>query len=251
MKVVILAGGRGSRISEYTDSMPKPMIEIGSKPILWHIMNYYSKFGHKEFNIALGYKAEKIKEYFLNYNIHNSNFTINLKNKNIIIEKPSTEDWNVSLIQTGLNTMTGGRVKKMKNYIDNKSFFLSYGDSIGNINISELLNFHNSHNKLITVTAVRPQARFGELEIENNQVKNFSEKPQVTDGWINGGFFVIKPEFLDYIQGDNTILEKEPLEKAALEGQLMSYKHEGEWYCMDTLRDKENLESVLKSKKEF
>lgn len=250
MKVVILAGGKGSRISEYTQDIPKPMIKIGEKPIIWHIMNTYSKFGYKNFYIALGYKSEIIKQYFLNYQTYSYDFQVNIKNKSIKMFDAQNEDWNVSLINTGINSMTGGRLKNLKKYIDDGPFFLSYGDSIGNVDLKKLYDFHKSHGKLVTVTAVRPQARFGELEIlDNNIVQKFQEKPQVTTGWINGGYFVIEPKFLDYIADENTILEKYPLENVAKEGQLMAYKHFGNWHCMDTIRDKDNLDTLLKNNK--
>ncbi len=249
MKVVILAGGKGSRISQYTNDIPKPMINIGNKPILWHVMNSYAKYGYKDFILALGYKSHIIKEYFLNYDVYSNNFEINTKSKSIKFFEDNRIDWNVSLIDTGIDSMTGGRLKNIKNYIKDDPFFLSYGDSIGNIDLKKLYEFHKSHGKLVTVTAVRPQARFGELDISNkNVVQNFKEKPQVKTGWINGGYFLIEPKFLDYIENENTILEKEPLENVAKEGQLMAYQHEGSWHCMDTVRDKENLESLLENK---
>mgnify|MGYP001237077584 CR=1 FL=1 len=251
MKVIILAGGRGSRISEYTDKIPKPMIEVGGKPILWHVMNSYSNYSLNEFIVALGYKAEIIKEYFLNYYKYNSNFTIDLNNNNLDFHDQKKENWKISLIDTGLDSMTGGRVKNLKNFINNETFLLSYGDSFGDINIESLLDFHKSHGKLVTVTAVRPQARFGELEIKNNQVLSFKEKPQVNSGWINGGYFVIEPDFLKNIKGDKTYLEKEPLENLAKKKQLGAYKHHGFWQCMDTKRDRDILNQILRKKKIF
>ena len=244
MKVIILAGGLGTRLSEYTDSIPKPMVMIGGKPILWHIMKTYAKFELKDFYIALGYKAKIIKEYFLNYRTLNSDFTVNLLSGSIDIHQEDTVDWIVNLIDTGLNSMTGGRVKKMQNLIGNETFLLTYGDAVADINISELIKFHRNHGKMVTVTAVRPEARFGELAIEKNVVTSFKEKPQTTKGWINGGYFVVEPEFFNLITGDNTILEKTPLEKAAQMGELMSYLHDGFWQCMDTKRDKELLEGL-------
>ena len=251
MKVIILAGGRGSRISEYTDKIPKPMIEVGGKPILWHVMNSYSNYSLNEFIVALGYKAEIIKKYFLNYYKYNSNFTIDLNNNNLDFHDQKKENWKISLIDTGLDSMTGGRVKNLKNFINNETFLLSYGDSFGDINIESLLDFHKSHGKLVTVTAVRPQARFGELEIKNNQVLSFKEKPQVNSGWINGGYFVIEPDFLKNIKGDKTYLEKEPLENLAKKKQLGAYKHHGFWQCMDTKRDRDILNQILRKKKIF
>ena len=245
MKVLILAGGFGSRLSEYTESIPKPMVTIGDKPILWHIMNSFAKFDHKDFYVALGYKSKVVKQYFLNYRTLNSNFTVNLSSGETVLHQQDLIDWNVSLIETGSKSMTGGRVKRMQKFIGDKTFLLTYGDAVSDINIDELISFHKNHGKMVTVTAVRPAARFGELNIDdNNQVTLFKEKPQITKGWINGGFFVIEPEFFDLIDGDQTILEKSPMEKASKMGQLMSYKHEGFWQCMDTKRDKDLLENI-------
>ena len=244
MKVLILAGGLGTRLSEYTEFIPKPMVMIGGKPILLHIMKTYAKFELKDFYIALGYKAKIIKEYFLNYRTLNSDFTVNLLSGSIDIHQQDAVDWKVNQIDTGLNSMTGGRVKKMQNLIGNETFLLTYGDAVADINISELIKFHRNHGKMVTVTAVRPEARFGELAIEKNVVTSFKEKPQTTKGWINGGYFVVEPEFFNLITGDDTILEKTPLEKAAQMGELMSYQHEGFWQCMDTKRDKELLEGL-------
>ena len=244
MKVIILAGGLGTRLSEYTELIPKPMVSIGSRPILWHIMKHYSSFGHKDFFIALGYKSEIIKEYFFNYSILNSDFSINLKTGKITNEKSENVDWNVNLIDTGQNSLTGGRVKRLKSFIGNETCLLTYGDGLSDINISKLIEFHKDHKKLVTVSAVRPPARFGQLEIKNNLVESFKEKPQINEGWINGGFFVIEPKFFDYIDNDNTSLEKEPLEKVANEGELMAYKHEGFWQCVDTKRDYEFLHAL-------
>jgi len=247
MKVVILAGGFGTRLSEYTESIPKPMVTVGGKPILWHIMNTYAKFDHKDFYIALGYKAEIIKEYFLNYRVLNSDFTVNLSNGSIVEHQQDAVDWKVSLVDTGLNSMTGGRVKRVQNFIGNEPFLLTYGDGVANIDIDALVKFHKSHGKMVTVSAVHPGARFGELDIDNNIVTSFKEKPQVTQGWINGGYFVIEPKFFDLIEGDDTILEQGPLEKVAKMGELMSYQHDGFWQCMDTKRDRDSLEELWKS----
>jgi glucose-1-phosphate cytidylyltransferase len=247
MKVVILAGGYGTRISEHTNRIPKPMIEIGGKPILWHIMKHYSNFGHKDFYIALGYKSEAIKDYFINYKTRNSNFEIDLKTGQILFHDIDSDDWKVTLVDTGVNTMTGGRIKRLENYLNDTSFLLTYGDGLCNVDINELINFHKNHKKIATVTAVHPSARFGELSINKNQVISFKEKPQVDQGWINGGFFVLEPKFLDYISDDNTILEREPLEQISSEGELMAHCHEGFWQCMDTLRDKEVLENLWES----
>ena len=247
MKVIILAGGFGTRLSEYTESIPKPMVTVGGKPILWHIMSTYAKFGHKNFYVALGYKAEVIKEYFLNYRTLNSDFTVDLSNGGIVAHQQDTVDWKVTLVDTGLNSMTGGRVKRMQDFIGDEPFLLTYGDGVADIDIDALIKFHKDHGKMITVSAVHPGARFGELDINNNVVTSFKEKPQVTQGWINGGYFVIEPEFFNLIEGDGTILEKSPLEKAAQMGELMSYQHDGFWQCMDTKRDRDSLEELWKS----
>jgi glucose-1-phosphate cytidylyltransferase len=246
MKVVILAGGFGTRLSEYTESIPKPMVSIGGKPILWHIMNTYARFKYKDFYVALGYKAEVIKEYFLNYRTLNSDFTVDLSNGNIVSHQQDVVDWKITLVDTGVDSMTGGRVKRMKDFIGNETFLLTYGDGVANIDIDALVKFHKSHGKMVTVSAVHPGARFGELGINNNVVVSFKEKPQTVKGWINGGYFIMEPEFFDLISNDSTILEKEPLEKAAEMGELMAYQHSGFWQCMDTKRDKDNLEELWK-----
>jgi len=242
MKVIILAGGLGTRLSEYTESIPKPMVAIGGKPIIWHIMSTYAKFNHKDFYIALGYKAEVIKEYFLNYKALNSDFTVDLSDGEIISHQKDDVDWKVTLLNTGLNSMTGGRVKRMKKFIGNETFLLTYGDGVADIDIDKLIKFHKSHGKIATVSAVHPSARFGELDIENNNVSSFKEKPQVAQGWINGGYFVLEPDFFDFIENDDTILEKDPLEQVAKKGELMAYQHNGFWQCMDTKRDRDTLE---------
>jgi len=244
MKVIILAGGYGTRLSEHTDIIPKPMVNIGGKPILWHIMKSYAHFGHKDFNLALGYKAEVIKEYFLNYRSLNSDFSVNLSNGEVNPHVIEDIDWRVTLINTGIDSMTGGRVKRMKSYINNETFMLTYGDGVSNIDIDALLKFHKSHGKMVTISAVRPNARFGELQITENKVIAFEEKPQTSQGWINGGYFVIEPEFFELIEGDATILEREPLEKAAAAGELMAFHHDGFWQCMDTKRDHDYLEEL-------
>jgi len=249
LKTVILAGGYGTRLSEYTDNIPKPMVSIGDRPMIWHIMNLYSNYNFKDFVLALGYKSDFIKDYFTNIHKKLSNFSINLSNGELEIINGPILDWKISLIDTGKDTMTGGRLKRMRDYIGNEPFFLTYGDGLCDVNLDKLLSFHKSHGKLVTVTAVHPGARFGELLIEKNEVKNFLEKPQTQKGWINGGFFIMEPSFLDLIDNDNTILEKEPLEKASQIGELMAYKHEGFWQCMDTKRDKDNLEDLLKKGK--
>ncbi len=249
MKVLILAGGFGTRLSGYTEQTPKPMVTIGGKPIIWHIMQIYAHYGFKDFYLALGYKAEVFKEYFLNYRTLNSDFSIDLSNGKVSKLTEPEVDWNVTLIDTGLDTLTGGRVKRMKKYIGNETFLLTYGDGVSNIDINALIKFHKSHGKLVTVSAVHPGARFGELEIKNSKVKTFKEKPQTEKGWINGGFFVMEPKFLDYIEGDTSILEREPLEKVANNGELMAYNHDAFWQCMDTKRDKDRLEELWSSGK--
>jgi glucose-1-phosphate cytidylyltransferase len=244
MKVILLAGGFGTRLSEYTESIPKPMVSVGGKPILWHIMRSFASFGHKEFYLALGYKAEVVKEYFLHYRSLNSDFTVDMTTGAVVPHQTDDTDWKVTLVQTGLESMTGGRVKRMQKFIGNETFMLTYGDGVANVNIDELLKFHRSHGKMVTVTAVHPGARFGELDMEGDQVTSFQEKPQMAQGWINGGFFVIEPKFFDLIEGDKTILERNPLEKAAAMGELMAFRHQGFWQCMDTKRDRDLLEDL-------
>ena len=224
------------------------MIRIGGKPIIEHIMEIYSKYGHKDFYLALGYKSEIIKEYFYNYEIFNSDFKISLNDGKITSYDQSKKDWNINLINTGINTMTGGRLKRLKNYIKNDTFLLTYGDAVTDLDINKVIEFHKAHGKMITVTGVRPPARFGELKInQNNEVLEFKEKPNTTQGWINGGFFVIEPEFLNYLDKDSCILEKDPLENAAKSNQLVAFLHNGFWHCIDTKRDKDNLEEIIKS----
>ena len=247
MKVVILAGGFGTRISEYTDLIPKPMIKIGDKPILWHIMKTYAHYGYKDFYLALGYKSQLIKEYFLNYKALNDDFSINLKTGHLKTFKNSDLDWNITMIDTGLNSMTGGRIKRMESFLKDEPFLLTYGDGVADIDLNKLVDFHKKEKKMVTVTAVHPGARFGELSLEGNSVTEFQEKPQISEGWINGGFFVIEPEFLSFIDSDSTILEKSPLERVAEMGQLKAYKHEGFWQCMDTKRDKDTLDNLWNS----
>ncbi len=224
MKVILLAGGFGTRLSEYTDVIPKPMVEIGGKPILWHIMNLYAQYNYKNFFVALGYKGEIIKKYF---------------SKNI-------NDWKVNLIETGQKTMTGGRVKRLKKLIGNETCMLTYGDGLSNINLDSLLKFHRKHGKMITVSAVRPPARFGAIKLNGDKVITFKEKSYLDQGWINGGFFVFEPSFFDLIEDDNTYLEREPLERAVEKGELFAFRHEGFWKCMDTKRDKDELENIYK-----
>ena len=244
MKVFILAGGLGTRLSEFTGLIPKPMIKVGGKPILWHIMQTFASFNHKDFYIALGYKSEVIKEFFLNYRALNSDFTIDLKSGDITSDQKDFTDWRVTLLNTGENTMTGGRAKRMATFANNETIMLTYGDGVADIDINKLLSFHKSHKKMITMTAVRPAARFGELKLDGNKVVSFEEKPQMNDGWVNGGYFVIEPAFFNLIDGDSTLLEREPLERAVSMGELMAYRHEGFWQCMDTKRDHELLESL-------
>lgn len=248
MKVVILAGGYGTRISEESDIKPKPMIEIGGKPILWHIMKHYSSYGFNEFVILLGYKSYVIKEYFANYYLHNSDVTIDTAKQSLEIHDNYSEDWKITLLETGIDTMTGGRVKRAQKYIGNDPFFLTYGDGVSDVNIKELLKFHNTHGKKMTMTAIQPEGRFGALDtLPDGRVSKFLEKPKGDGSWINGGFFVCDPSILNYISNDTTILERDPLERLAQEGELFSYKHDGFWKCMDTLRDKNQLNDMWDS----
>ena len=245
MKTLILAGGFGSRISEETDLKPKPMIEIGGKPILWHIMKMYSEHGLNDFVILLGYKGYVIKEYFANYFLHQSDVTIDMTSNKMEVHNNSSEPWKVTLIDTGANTMTGGRIKRAAKYVGNEPFLLTYGDGVSDVNISESIKFHKKHSKLITMTSVQPAGRFGALDIkDDNSVTSFIEKPNGDGNWINGGFFVCQPEVLNYIEDDSTVFEKEPLEKLAKKGELYTYKHYGFWQCMDTLRDKNYLNEL-------
>ena len=248
MKVVILAGGFGTRLQEETYRIPKPMVEIGGKPILWHIMKIYSAYGFNDFIICLGYKGHIIKEYFANYFLYNSDVTIDLQNNKLIVHNNRTEPWKVTLVDTGLHTQTGGRIKRIQKYVENETFMLTYGDGVGNINIKELVEFHKKHGKIATVTAVQPSGRFGVLDIDSSgNVKSFIEKPKGDGAWINGGFFVLEPRVFDYIKGDETIWERKPLENLAKDGELVAYKHKGFWKCMDTLRDKQELEKLWES----
>ena len=245
MKALILAGGLGTRLGNLTESIPKPMVKIDNKPILYHIMSTFSKHGVNDFVIALGYKSEVIKDYFLNFKERNSNFSINIKSGKIEYYNEVINNWNVSLVNTGIDTMTGGRVKRIQEYIkEEEDFLLTYGDGLCNVNIDELIRFHKSHKKIATVTAVRPNARFGELVIDNDSVKSFKEKPQTQKGRINGGFFVFNKRVFDFIDNDKTVLEAEPLEKITKQGELKAFKHDGFWQCMDTPRDKEFLENI-------
>ncbi|MGQ4647531.1 glucose-1-phosphate cytidylyltransferase [Lyngbya aestuarii] len=247
MKVAILAGGLGTRLAEETESKPKPMVEIGGKPIIWHIMRHYAHYGLNDFAIALGYKGEVIKKYMVDYCSLNSNLTVNLQNGEIKKHGGDQQDWTVDLIDTGITTNTGGRIKRLAPYLNNETFMLTWGDGVSNINLQSLLEFHRSHGKLATLTAVRPTARFGHLELNGDQITEFSEKPQTREGWINGAFFVLEPGIFDYIEGDDIQWEKAPLEGLAKDGQLMAYQHNSFWQCMDTLRDKRLLESLWQS----
>ncbi len=245
MKVVILAGGFGTRLSEETDRVPKPLVAIGDKPIIWHIMKIYSQYGFNDFVICLGYKGYSIKEYFANYLLHVSDVTIDFEKNATEIHDNRAEKWRVTMIDTGQNTLTGGRIKRVQHVIGNEPFMLTYGDGVGNVDIRALVDFHKSEKNLATVTAVEPSGRFGILDIEENgRVDHFQEKPKGEGGWINGGFFVLEPEVFDYIEGDQSIWEREPLEKLAADKQLRAFKHHGFWRPMDTLRDKRELESL-------
>jgi glucose-1-phosphate cytidylyltransferase len=247
MKVAILAGGVGSRLSEETNLKPKPMVEVGGRPILWHIMRYYAAFGHKEFVIALGYKGESIKKYMIDYSHLNSDLTVNLGTGDIVRRDGVATDWRVDLVDTGIDTLTGGRIKRLAPYVGKDTFMLTWGDGVADVDLHALLAFHKAHGKLATLTAVHPPARFGHLDLDGDRVAEFSEKPQTREGWINGAFFVLEPQVLDYIEGDNTQWERGPLERLAADGQLMAYRHASFWQCMDTLRDKVLLEQLWRS----
>lgn len=250
MKVLLLAGGFGTRLSEETDLKPKPMVEIGGKPILWHIMKMYSQHGYNEFVILLGYKGYYIKEYFANYFLHQSDVTIDLSNNEMKIHKNSSEPWTVTLLDTGLHSMTGGRVKRAQEIVGDETFMLTYGDGVSDVNISELVDFHQTHGKAITMTSVQPDGRFGAIQIDGDKIINFLEKPKGDGSWINGGFFVCEPSVFDYItEGDATVFEQSPLQQLAKSGELYSYKHNGFWKCMDTLKDKQDLDAMLASNK--
>jgi len=244
MKVAILAGGLGTRLSEETTIKPKPMVEIGGKPMLWHIMNIYAAYGYKEFVVALGYKGEIIKDYFLNYHNHTRSLTVNLNSGEVTALEGHSQDWIVHLLDTGMETQTGGRVKRLAEFIGPEPFMLTYGDGVANVDIPKLLEFHKKRGKLVTLTAVRPPARFGQMAIQAGNVLEFKEKPQIGEGWINGGFFVLQPEIVDYIPDDKILWEREPLEKIAADGQLCAYQHPDFWLCMDTLRDVQMLEKL-------
>lgn len=247
MKAVILAGGFGTRISEESHLKPKPMIEIGEKPIMWHIMKLYAHYGFDEFIICAGYKQHIIKEYFANYYLHNSDITFNLADNTMQIHANHSELWKVTVVDTGLNTMTGGRIKRIQDHIGNEPFLLTYGDGVSDVNIKELIKFHKENGKILTLTAVQPDGRFGILEMEGNHITSFREKSKTDVGYINAGFMVCNPQIFNYIENDATIFEREPLEKIAQQGELLAYKHNGFWQCMDTLRDKEALEKYWES----
>ena len=237
MKVVILAGGLGTRLAEETEVRPKPMVDIGGRPIIWHIMKTYAHYGHREFLVALGYKGEDIKRYFLDYRTLTSNFSVSLSDGKVAMLESESEDWTVELVETGLDTQTGGRVKRFASRLGDETFMMTYGDGVSNINVNELLAFHASHNKLATVTAVRPPSRFGGLVFDGDRVVEFVEKPQIGEGWINGGYFVLEPGVLEYIDGDDVTFEREPMERLVADHQLMAFKHDSFWQPMDTLRE--------------
>lgn len=250
MKAVILAGGFGTRLSEETSIRPKPMVEIGGKPILWHIMNIYSAHGINEFIIAAGYKGEVIKDYFLNFYAINNDITVDLSNGKTIIHDGNQPKWKVHVVDTGLYTQTGGRLKRLKNWLEKEDLFMfTYGDGVADIDIKSLLNFHRAHGRLATVTTVRAPARFGRIVFDEDRIVNFYEKPEAAEGWINGGYFVLSPDVIDYIDGDETIWERDPVERLARDGQLMGYRHYGFWSCMDTLKEKNYLEELWSSGK--
>lgn len=244
MKVAILAGGLGSRLSEETEIKPKPMVEIGGKPILWHVMKHYVSYGYDEFVVALGYKGEYIKKYMLDYLSLNGNMRFDFRKREVIGGNEMVENWKIDLVETGLETATGGRIKRLQSHLGNETFMLTWGDGVSDVNLDQLLAFHRSHGKLATVTAVRPPARFGKLTLNGDRVTSFEEKNQLNEGWINGAFFVLEPGIFDYIDGDTTQWELEPLEGLARDGQLHAYKHDSFWQCMDTIRDKKLLERL-------
>jgi len=244
MKVVILAGGFGTRISEESDYKPKPMIRIGDYPILWHIMKIYSHYGHNDFIIPLGYKGEEIKEYFINYSKYKSNLEIDLNNDSIKILKRSKEIWKITLVDTGLDTMTGGRIKKIKKYIGNERFFLTYGDGLSNININKLLKFHNLSKKIVTLSAIKFKGRYGSIKIKENNVESFQEKPDYANSWINGGFFVCEPSVFEFIKNNKTVFERDPIENICSKNKLGAFKHNGFWHPLDNVKDKRNLEKL-------
>ncbi|TWU09603.1 Glucose-1-phosphate cytidylyltransferase [Symmachiella macrocystis] len=247
MKVVVLAGGLGTRLAEETARVPKPMVEIGGQPILWHLLRYYAAYGHREFLIAAGYKSEVIKDYFCHFDMRQNDLFVNLSQGTHRVVRESPPDWEVGIVDTGAETMTGGRLARLRKYLDDDTFMVTYGDGLSDVDISQLLKFHRQQGRLATVTAVRPPARFGHLELDGDRVATFAEKPQTGEGWINGGFFVFEPEVLDYIIGDETKLEAHALERIAADGQLAAFRHDGFWQPMDTLREKQLLESIWKT----
>ncbi len=249
MKVVILAGGFGTRISEETVLKPKPLIEIGGMPLLWHIMKTYSSHGINDFIICCGYKGYLIKEYFANYALHMSDVTIDIQKNETVVHKNLGEPWKVTLVDTGMETMTGGRLKRVKQYLSNETFCFTYGDGLSDVNIAKLIDFHKNNKTIATITAIQPPGRFGTLDISGNKIIRFKEKPAGDGNWVNGGFFVLDPKIFDYIEGDSTVWERTPLEKLAKENQLSAYKHSGFWQPLDTLRDKNSLEELWNSKK--
>jgi glucose-1-phosphate cytidylyltransferase len=244
MKVGILAGGLGTRLAEETEVKPKPMVEIGGQPILWHVMMHYSRYGYREFVIALGYKGEYIKRWMREFSTLHSNMRVETGSGTVTLHDRHQQDWTVDLGDTGQNTATGGRIKRLKDWMGEGTFLLTWGDGVADVDLDALLRFHRSHGKLATLTAVRPPARFGHLELDGDRIAEFTEKPQTSEGWINGAFFVLEPGIFDYIDGDATQWEKEPLERLAAEGQLMAYRHKSFWQCMDTIRDKKLLEKL-------
>jgi glucose-1-phosphate cytidylyltransferase len=246
--VVILAGGLGTRLAEETSVKPKPMVEIGSHPILWHIMSTYAHYGFRRFTVALGYRSSVVKDYFLRYHSTNSDFTVNLCTGDVRYDRRYPTNWEVSLVDTGVDTQTGGRLRRLEPRLrDRGTFMMTYGDGVADVNLCELLDFHRSHGRLATLTAVRPPARFGTMVFDGDEVVEFKEKPQTGEGWINGGFFVFEPEVFEYLDGDDTVLEGPPLERLAADGELRAYRHQGFWQCMDTLRDKVRLEALWDS----
>jgi len=249
MKCVILAGGFGTRITEETNLKPKPMVEIGGMPILWHIMKIYSTYGINDFIICCGYRGYVIKEYFANYFLHMSDVTFDMKQNKMEVHRKFAEPWKVTLVDTGFDTMTGGRLKRVKNFLENETFCFTYGDGLSDVNIKDLINFHRNQKTFATLTAIQPPGKFGALNIENNKISTFKEKPLGDGNWVNGGYFILEPKVFDYIEGDSTIWEREPLEKLSQEGKLSAYKHSGFWHPMDTLYDKNQLEQMWTSGK--
>jgi glucose-1-phosphate cytidylyltransferase len=249
MKVALLAGGFGTRLAEETELRPKPMVEIGGQPLLWHIMKHYAHYGCSEFFVALGYKGESIKRYFVEYGTLSGSLTVDLVGGQVTNQQRNCEDWKVHLVETGLQTNTGGRLRRLRSWLGNETFMMTYGDGVSNVDLDALLAFHRSHKRIATVTAVRPPARFGGLVFEGDRVVQFTEKPQIGEGWINGGFFVFEPQIFEYLAGDDTNLEMHALERLASEGQLMAYRHQDFWQCMDNIREKRLLESLWEQRR--